>query len=153
MLSLSLWGCEREPQFGMGPRRLPRHVRGSSCSATTRLSIFISWLPAPSCNPCYVKAGNGSGSACFAKDWHCADAFHSDKDAQMRELHDKSVWMEMDLRGVKTAEWASSCACSSIWLNEVVPLTMTVHIIFGVQCTTLICCLLLQNLACILVCM
>lgn len=95
----------RETQFGMGPRPLP----------PTHLAVIEERLAAQHQDIQGLLADNQRLAATHValkqeleaaqyelqRMVHYADSFRMDKDVQMREMYDKSVQLEVDLRGVE----------------------------------------------------
>lgn len=98
----------RESQFGMDPRRLAPPPPHHPAIFEERLAVQhqeIQGLLADNqrlaATHVALKQELEAAHHQLQRMAHVADSLHAEKDVQMRELHDKSLRLEVDLRGVE----------------------------------------------------
>ncbi|KAJ0101406.1 hypothetical protein Patl1_04954 [Pistacia atlantica] len=94
----------RESQFGMGPRALPPHpviIEERLAVQHQDIQSLLADNQRLAATHVALKQELEAAQHELQRMAHFADSFRADKDVQMREVYDKSVRLEVDLRGAE----------------------------------------------------
>ncbi|OMP11904.1 hypothetical protein COLO4_03606 [Corchorus olitorius] len=94
----------REPQFGLGPRGLPPHpaiFEERLAAQLQEIQALLADNQRLAATHVALKQELEAAQHELQRMAHYADSFRMEKDVQMREMYEKSVRLEVDLRGVE----------------------------------------------------